>query len=51
MEYCNCGHDLAAGAERCPRCGQRFQSRGSRPQPVSKLSLMERFSQLFGGKG
>lgn len=51
MECYNCGYKLAADAERCPRCGQRFQPRSQEQKPAGKLSLLARIRRLFGGQG
>jgi predicted amidophosphoribosyltransferase len=47
MECYNCGYKLEAGAERCPRCGQRFKPRDQVGSPAAKPSLMERLKALF----
>ena len=38
MECYNCGYKLEAGADRCPRCGQRFKPREQGDQPVAVLT-------------
>lgn len=50
MECYNCGYKLEAGAERCPRCGQRFKPHTQGDQPVAKPSLFTRIKGLFGKK-
>lgn len=50
MECYNCGYKLEAGADRCPRCGQRFKPREVGDQPAVKLSLLDRIKGLFGKK-
>jgi predicted amidophosphoribosyltransferase len=50
MECYNCGYKLEAGAERCPRCGQRFKPREQSNQPAAKPSRWAWFKNLFGKK-
>jgi hypothetical protein len=51
MECYNCGFQLPADAERCPRCGQRFKPREAPETAPKKPPLADRIKGLFGRPG